>query len=228
MEGLDATTTGVNAHLGWRYKTGVGNAENIENAWLTDGPKLNNAAKNSGHVFETTALAIDGNQKDTFYGSIKWGWRSDNDGKQSKIPLEVISHGVPSPTYIKTAGLWAANQTSTGGATKPLPVSSLIPIYFEVKYASKQGEELYVVGDKPELGNWKPEAATKLRFADAQTWKGMVTMNADKAQQNIEYKYIVKKGDQVERWEEGGNHRPGKLPVGGKTVNYSDVWDSGT
>jgi hypothetical protein len=222
---LSATTTAGNAHTGYRYQDQNSNTEQIDDAWLTDGPELNDSATNSGCVFETSALALNGNQSGTFYGSVKWGWRTDDQHNHSLIPLEVISNGAPSPTFIKAAELWAANTTASGGTTKPLPTGNLIPLFFELKYASRPGEDLFVTGDKPELGSWDTNKAVKLRFADAQTWKGMVTLNADKAIQPIEYKYFRKEQDNL-RWEEGGNHRPGNLPQGGQTRTYRDVWDN--
>lgn len=70
--------------LGFRY----GNY--LQNASLHDSPVLNNADLNSGQVFETSALAIAGTQMNTFYGSVKWGWRTDNVGNHTTIPLQVI------------------------------------------------------------------------------------------------------------------------------------------
>ena len=62
--------------LGWNY-TDVNNTVKNQKAKLRDFPKLNNANINSGNYFETTALAIEGEQKGTYYGSVKWGWETD-------------------------------------------------------------------------------------------------------------------------------------------------------
>ena len=38
------------------------------------------AQTDSRHIFETTAVATKGKQSDTYYGSVRWGWRTDAKG----------------------------------------------------------------------------------------------------------------------------------------------------
>lgn len=105
---------------GWRY-TDKGTLKQRD-AWLYDTPRRSGAAKDSRHVFETTALATKGAQAGTYYGSVRWGWRTDSAGTHTKIDLAVISEGVPSSTFLKAAGIWNAGKSSTGAANVNLPV----------------------------------------------------------------------------------------------------------
>jgi hypothetical protein len=105
---------------GFRYTDSSG-ALQEQDALLSDETGLNNGATDSAQIYETTALAIKGNQKDSYYGSVEWGWRTDSAGTFTKLPLKVISQGVPSSTFMKSAELWNNGTTATGGSTLDLP-----------------------------------------------------------------------------------------------------------
>lgn len=105
---------------GFRYTEASG-ALKEQDALLNDDTGLNNGATDSAQIYETTALAIKGNQKDSYYGSVEWGWRTDSAGAFTKLPLKVISQGVPSSTFMKSAELWNNGTTASGGSTLDLP-----------------------------------------------------------------------------------------------------------
>ncbi|PZV14292.1 MAG: hypothetical protein DCF22_09195 [Leptolyngbya sp.] len=118
----DATKANTWGKHGFRYKD-KGGAFKTQSALLIDKPRRANAAKDSRHIFEATALAIKGSQAGTYYGSVRWGWRTDSKGNFTKIfPLEKVSDGVPSSTFMKAAEIWNAAKTSTGADTLDLPV----------------------------------------------------------------------------------------------------------
>jgi len=56
---------------GFRYTDGSG-ALKEQDALLNDDTGLNNGATDSAQIYETTALTIKGNQKDSYYGSVEW------------------------------------------------------------------------------------------------------------------------------------------------------------
>jgi hypothetical protein len=91
-------------------------------ATLKDTPIRGQAAKDSRQVFEVTALATKGAQAGTYYGSVRWGWRTDAAGAFTKIPLQVVSEGVPSSSFIKAAEIWNKGKSSTGAANVALPI----------------------------------------------------------------------------------------------------------
>ncbi len=112
--------------LGFNYTDSAGKHKS-KDAILSDSPSIGsvNMSKNSAQIFETTALAIKGSQKDTYYGSVEWGWRTDSAGKHSKIPFKVASEGVPSSTFIKAAEMWNASKTPAGSSTIDLPLEEI-------------------------------------------------------------------------------------------------------
>jgi hypothetical protein len=70
--------------------------------------------------FETAAVATAGPQKGTYYGSVRWGWSWPERRAPEPLKFEVVSAGVPSPTFLAAAGLW--NDSKTSGDAKPEPV----------------------------------------------------------------------------------------------------------
>jgi hypothetical protein len=111
------------AAYGWRY-IDAGGGEQKRDAWIHDTPVLPGSGANSSQTFESTALAIEGEQVGTWYGSVRWGWRKDAAGTFARIPLSAVSTDVPSPTFREAASLWNTSTTSTGAATIDLPLIS--------------------------------------------------------------------------------------------------------
>ena len=114
------TSAGWGQH-GWRFTDKAGNLQK-QDPLLKDTPALDPHGPDSSQVFETTAVAVKGVQEGTWYGSVRWGWRSDAANMFSKLPLTLVSKDIPTGTFATAAGLWAAKPTSTGAATIPLPM----------------------------------------------------------------------------------------------------------
>src|SRR5262245_28408514 len=91
--------------IGWHYHEK--GKLNHQNAWLFDRP-ARTASNNSSMTFETTALAIDGAQRGTYYGSVKWGWKRGSDGVLKTIDFELVSPGTPSENFLVPATAWNA------------------------------------------------------------------------------------------------------------------------
>lgn len=92
--------------LGHHYKVNKEDKDfKTKNAGLYDGPTVEGGA-NSMKEFETTALALDGQQKGEYYGSVKWGWKKDGTGALKKIDFDLVSKGVPSKNFMEAAEKW--------------------------------------------------------------------------------------------------------------------------
>lgn len=87
-------------------------------------------------------------------------------------------------------------------------------------YTTQWGEEMYVVGNVPELGNWDPANAVKLNWVDSDTWSGPVTFTTS-AGQVIEFKFIMRQNGNT-TWENGSN-RTYTVPASG-TGSYTGWW----
>ena len=53
---------------------------------------------------------------------MRWGWRTDAAGVYTKLPLEKVSEGIPSSTFLKSAEIWNTGKASGGAANVKLPV----------------------------------------------------------------------------------------------------------
>jgi hypothetical protein len=117
----DTPTNASWGQHGYHYKDG-GTVQKQE-ALLKDTPQLGGRGKNATQIFEATALALDGAQTNTYYGSVQWGWKSDGEGKFTKLPLTLVSTGVPTPTFMKAAELWNKSKSESGEDLMALPTS---------------------------------------------------------------------------------------------------------
>jgi len=69
-------------------------------------------AGGGGNLFETTALGLEGTDKDKYFGSVKWGYVVNGTDVDIK-DIELASMGVPTQHYLAAAELW--NNTKTRG-----------------------------------------------------------------------------------------------------------------
>lgn len=76
------------------------------------------------------------------------------------------------------------------------------------------GQNIYVTGNRPELGNWAPASALKLDPASYPVWKLTVSLPAGTA---FEYKYVRKDAAGNVTWESGAN-RTATVPSSGQIV----------
>ncbi|NCC50463.1 MAG: hypothetical protein EOM20_04520 [Spartobacteria bacterium] len=95
------------------------------------------------------------------------------------------------------------------------------------------GNELFVVGNHPDLGAWNPVQARKLYWTAGNVWTGNVAVTDNN---DLEYKYIVRTNDQTNycdegnvQWMEGDNLQislPARsnAPYSGKNVYYYSGW----
>jgi hypothetical protein len=92
-------------------------------AWLFDRPHLAGVTEYSFQVFETTAIAADGNDKGKYCGSVSWGWHWNNPGDKVLLyPLEVVSMGSVSEHFIASAKKWNQTRTSRNVIATPIPM----------------------------------------------------------------------------------------------------------
>ncbi|GGT25616.1 carbohydrate-binding module family 20 domain-containing protein [Streptomyces purpureus] len=92
---------------------------------------------------------------------------------------------------------------------------------FAVHATTVPGENIYVTGDRPELGNWAPAAALKLDPSSYPLWKLERSLPAGTS---FAYKYLRKDTAGHVTWESGAN-RTATVPSSG-TVALTDTWRS--
>jgi hypothetical protein len=110
------------AVYGSLHKDASGRYTRPVDAESKDIPNLPDHRNNSSQIFESTALALEGPQKDTTYGSVQWGWKRDGGGSFSKLPFTIKTIGVPTATFQRAAEIWNNTKTSTGADVIKIPV----------------------------------------------------------------------------------------------------------
>ena len=78
-------------------------------------------------------------------------------------------------------------------------------INFEIKYDTKMGESLSIIGSLNELGSWKQKKALKMKWNEGNIWK--VSLKFNNNIKDFEYKFIVIECNNVKYWEDGNNRK---------------------
>ncbi|MFD0356537.1 carbohydrate-binding module family 20 domain-containing protein [Streptomyces sp. NPDC127110] len=99
------------------------------------------------------------------------------------------------------------------------PPASSAGASFAVNATTVPGQDVYVTGDRPELGGWNTAAALKLDPAAYPVWKLDVALPAGTS---FAYKYVRKDASGNVTWESGAN-RNATVPANGK-VTLTDTW----
>jgi alpha-amylase len=113
-----------------------------------------------------------------------------------------------------------ARTTGTGGPTDPPAGCTSAPITFAVNATTVWGQNVFVVGNTPALGNWDPANAVALSSATYPTWQATVSLPAGTA---VQYKYIKKDGAQV-IWESDPNRTRTTASAQPCGATWTDNW----
>ncbi|MGC4948539.1 carbohydrate-binding module family 20 domain-containing protein [Streptomyces sp. DT224] len=117
-------------------------------------------------------------------------------------------------TGARTCGGGSTDPTGPGTETGTPGAS------FGVNATTQPGQNIYVTGNQPALGNWNTGSAPKLDPATYPVWKLDVNLPAGTT---FEYKYIRKDTNGNVTWESGAN-RTATVPSSGRVTLSSDVW----
>jgi alpha-amylase len=98
---------------------------------------------------------------------------------------------------------------------EPQP-SGTANVLFQVNATTVLGQNIYVVGSLPGVGNWDPAKGIKLDPASYPVWKGTITLPASTP---LEYKYIKRDGQGQVVWETGKNRTLTTAASGTTTLN---------
>ncbi|MET7647311.1 carbohydrate-binding module family 20 domain-containing protein [Streptomyces sp. NPDC005426] len=114
-------------------------------------------------------------------------------------------------------------RTCAGGGTPTDPAdpgTGTSGASFGVNATTQLGQNIYVTGNQPALGNWNTGSALKLDPAAYPVWKLDVSLPAGTS---FEYKYLRKDASGNVTWESGAN-RTATVPASGKVTLTADVW----
>jgi alpha-amylase len=97
---------------------------------------------------------------------------------------------------------------------------STVQVSFAATVTTNWGENVFVLGNRPELSNWNTGGGLALSPQTYPVWRGTVSLPANTT---FEYKYVKKNGSWV-GWESGGNRA---VNTGSAcTLTLTDSWHS--
>ncbi|MFJ5093651.1 carbohydrate-binding module family 20 domain-containing protein [Streptomyces sp. NPDC088557] len=138
---------------------------------------------------------------------------------QSNRPVTVDGSGQFTATLGANTALALHVGAAGCGGTTPTTPPSAPGASFSATATTVPGQDIYVTGDRAELGNWSPAAALKLDPATYPVWKLTVGLPAGTA---FAYKYLRKDAAGNVTWESGAN-RTATVPATGR-VDLNDTF----
>ncbi|MFI8516651.1 carbohydrate-binding module family 20 domain-containing protein [Streptomyces sp. NPDC085481] len=147
----------------------------------------------------------------TFQTSLPAGTYCD---VQSDNPVTVNSAGQFTATLAANTAVALHTGATTCGAGGSTPPPASTGASFAVNATTVVGQNIYVTGNRPELGNWSPAAAVKLDPATYPVWKLTVPLPAGTA---FAYKYLRKDEAGNVTWESGAD-RTATVPASGRVA----------
>ncbi|BFU43166.1 S8 family serine peptidase [Krasilnikovia sp. MM14-A1004] len=156
---------------------------------------------------------------------------------QQRVSISAILHrdGVVTYRYRSPQGVSATGRYATIGLENPSgtdalvysvdtpgvatddigvtirPPAGRVPAAFHVTTPTRWGQNVYVVGDVPQLGGWDPARGVPLGAAGYPVWSGGVGLPAGTP---IEFKYVIRDPDGTVTWEPGANRTALTPPSG--------------
>lgn len=79
-------------------------------------------------------------------------------------------------------------------------------IFFSIKYDTKYGEEVGILGSIPKLGNWNQNKIFNLNWNNGNIWTGDISLGTDSLL-DFEFKFVISTNRKVKRWENGDNNK---------------------
>lgn len=138
------------------------------------------------------------------------GWYSYTISGWDKANVIFNSNGQQTPAasqsgYLVTANAWIKDGVVSNQAPEQ-PDNTLVPVKFNIKNATTlMGQNIYIVGNIAELGNWNPaNAVGPATCPEYPNWT--ITINLP-AGANIEFKTVKKDSTNNVVWESGQNHK---------------------
>ncbi|MCT2585511.1 carbohydrate-binding module family 20 domain-containing protein [Actinophytocola gossypii] len=140
--------------------------------------------------------------------------------------------GLPDGSYCDVLNDCATSVTVTGGqATVTVPAKGAVAFHtgrpgepnpdqvtasYTVEATTNWGQNVYVVGNVPELGGWDPAAAAPLTTGTGTypRWHGAGVLPANT---DVEYKFVIRQDGQPVIWETGAN-RTLRTPASGQVT----------
>lgn len=93
---------------------------------------------------------------------------------------------------------------------------------FNIHYHTSYGQQIYVIGNIKELGNWNENKAIPLVFSKNGNWNRKIELKTDT--ENLEYKYFLKDEFGGTIWEWGNNRKLNLSEYKSALVFLNDTW----
>lgn len=80
-------------------------------------------------------------------------------------------------------------------------------ICFEMRFKTQVGQEIGIIGNISELGNWNQDKALKMKWSEGDNWRYEISFDNGSFENDFEYKFIFVQFGKVRKWEDGENRK---------------------
>lgn len=131
-------------------------------------------------------------------------------------PVSTIKkESIPKKTVVK----------KTSSAKKETGKGSLQKIIFQIRFHTHFGQDLFILGDHPLLGNGLPEAAVPMHYFDEEHWYVVIDCSDTIINTPITYNYILKNPDGTINFDWGTDKVFNPTQTKAEELVFIDAWN---
>ncbi|MFD9456654.1 carbohydrate-binding module family 20 domain-containing protein [Streptomyces sp. NPDC059985] len=104
-------------------------------------------------------------------------------------------------SVVGTAIMAVVTVTAGTGTSHAAQEHTTAAVHFRIAATTGWGDQVFVVGNTPELGAWDPTRAVPASATSYPTWEAHALVSAERT----EFKYIIKRQNDTVTWEAGQN-----------------------
>ncbi|MEN9684427.1 MAG: hypothetical protein RLZZ28_213 [Bacteroidota bacterium] len=127
-----------------------------------------------------------------------------------------------------TKGLSATSSSleKSGKKQKSAGKKVLQKIIFQLKFHTNFGQEIFLLGDHPLLGNNQPEKAVPMQYFNEEYWYLVIDLNEISLEdRDITYHYILKNTDGVSNYDAGSDKKINLAKISSEELQVVDSWN---
>jgi 4-alpha-glucanotransferase len=147
---------------------------------------------------------------------------------QAVVKKATTSTSVPKKTTKKTDPVSEKKPAAKKAVPVKAPVSKtgLQKIIFQINFHTQLGQQLFITGDHPLLGNDETEQAVPLQYFNEEYWYLVLDLGAaDIVDRDIQYHYLLKNADGILNYDWGNDKTINPAKINAEELLVTDSWN---
>ena len=106
-----------------------------------------------------------------------------------------------------------------------IPNTSIQVVRFQLQFHTVYGQELFISGNHPLLGNGNPDEAVAMQYDNDSFWSVEIDFSAENLMHPIHYQYILRNANGVWNFESGDNKVLDPSVINAPNITTVDAWN---